>query len=156
MMREANAEISRDNPEALFVTVFAGVLDLDHGLLEYCNAGHDPPYVVSAGGPPARLLEGGGPPLCVVDEFEYEAARRPLAPGDILCLVTDGVTEATNAAGELYGRPRLEALLRTVGSGTDAKALAAAIRQDVERFVGEAEPADDLAIMVLRWTGPTA
>ena len=155
MMREADAEISRDNPEALFVTAFAGVLDLEDGLLEYCNAGHDPPYLVPAdGGPPARLTEAGGPPLCVVDGFEYEAARRRLAPGDVLCLVTDGVTEATNVEGKFYGRARLEALLATAPAAIGAKALAGAIRQDVERFVAGAEPADDLAIMILRWTGP--
>jgi serine phosphatase RsbU (regulator of sigma subunit) len=154
MMREANAEISRDNPEALFVTAFAGVLDLETGLLEYCNAGHDPPYVVAgAGGAPARLTEAGGPPLCVVDDFDYEAARRLLAPGDVLCLVTDGVTEATNAAGDFYGRARLEALLAATPATAGARALAAAIRLDVEQFVAGAEPADDLAIMVLRWTG---
>jgi serine phosphatase RsbU (regulator of sigma subunit) len=155
MMREANAEISRDNPEALFVTAFAGVLDLEEGVLEYCNAGHDPPYLLpGAGGSSARLTEAGGPPLCVLEEFKYEAARRRLAPGDLLCLVTDGVTEATNAEGELYGRARLEAVLASAPVGTGAKALAGAIREDVKQFVAGAEPADDLAIMILRWLAP--
>jgi Stage II sporulation protein E (SpoIIE)/CHASE2 domain len=75
MMQEANTEISRDNREALFVTVFAAVLDLETGVLEYCNAGHDQPYLVtSGGGVPGRLAEGGGPPLCVLDDFAYTAA----------------------------------------------------------------------------------
>jgi serine phosphatase RsbU (regulator of sigma subunit)/CHASE2 domain-containing sensor protein len=155
MMREANAEISRDNPEALFVTVFAGVLDVDTGALEYCSAGHDPPYVLSRrGGPPVRVGDSNGPPLCVVEGFGYTASRRDLRPGDALCLFTDGVTEATNAAGELYGRGRLEALLAATPSGAGAAAVAAAIRDDVARFVAGAAPADDLAIMVLRWDGP--
>jgi serine phosphatase RsbU (regulator of sigma subunit)/CHASE2 domain-containing sensor protein len=154
MMREANAEISRDNPEALFVTLFAGVLALDSGELEYCNAGHDPPYVLPrGGGAPTRLTAAGGPPLCVLDEFEYETARLSLRPGDTLCLVTDGVTEATSRTGDLYGRPRLEARLAATALDGGAKVLALAIRDDVERFVGGAEPADDLAIMVLRWDG---
>jgi serine phosphatase RsbU (regulator of sigma subunit)/CHASE2 domain-containing sensor protein len=154
MMREANGEISRDNSEALFVTMFAAVLDLGAGTLEYCNAGHDPPYLIPGdGGPASQLTEGGGPPLCVIDEFEYEAARLVLRPGDTLCLVTDGVTEAANAAGERYGRARLEALLAATPARAGVKALAAAIRADVERFVATAEPADDLAIMVLRWEG---
>jgi serine phosphatase RsbU (regulator of sigma subunit) len=89
----------------------------------------------------------------VIDEFEYEAARLVLRPGDTLCLVTDGVTEAANAAGERYGRARLEALLAATPARAGVKALAAAIRGDVERFVATAEPADDLAIMVLRWEG---
>jgi serine phosphatase RsbU (regulator of sigma subunit) len=157
MMREANGEISRDNPEALFVTAFAAVLDLGTGVLEYCNAGHDPPYVVPAGGGlPSRLAEVGGPPLCVLDGFEYVAHRRRLAIGEALCLVTDGVTEATNPAGELYGRDRLETRLAALPAGVAAKDVVAAIREDVERFVAGAEPADDLAIMVLRWDGPAS
>jgi adenylate cyclase len=155
MMQEANAEISRDNPEALFVTVFAAVLDVETGVLEYCNAGHDPPYVVPRGeGAPDQLTEGGGPPLCVLDGFVYEPAVRRLRPGDTLCLITDGVTEARNAAGELFGRERLERQLAAMAAGGSARSLAAAIRDEVERFVAGSEPADDLAILVLRWEGP--
>jgi serine phosphatase RsbU (regulator of sigma subunit)/CHASE2 domain-containing sensor protein len=154
MMREANAEISRDNPAALFVTVFAGVLDVDTGALEYCSAGHDPPYLLARrGGAPARVGESNGPPLCVVEGFGYAASRRQLQGGDTLCLFTDGVTEATNGAGELYGRARLEALLAATPPGASAAAVAAALRDDVARFVAGAAPADDLAIMVLRWEG---
>jgi serine phosphatase RsbU (regulator of sigma subunit) len=155
MMREANAEISRDNPEALFVTVFAAVLNIETGELEYCNAGHDRPYVVPlGGGPPGQLVEGGGPPLCVLDGFEYAAATRRLHPGDTLCLVTDGVTEARNGAGELYGRERLERRLEAVGASARPAGVVAAIREEVEQFVAGSEPADDLAILVLRWEGP--
>ena len=155
MMQEANTEISRDNPEALFVTVFAGVLDVDTGVLEYCNAGHDRPYVVPAGGGRwSQLAEGGGPPLCVLDGFEYEAAVHRLRPGDTLCLITDGVTEARNAAGELFGRERLEARLTLIDLAASATTLATALREDVERFVAGSEPADDLAILIVRWEGP--
>jgi serine phosphatase RsbU (regulator of sigma subunit) len=154
MMQEANGEISRDNPEALFVTVFAGVLDVDTGVLEYCNAGHDRPYVVPAGGGRwSQLAEGGGPPLCVLDGFEYEAAVHRLRPGDTLCLITDGVTEARNAAGELFGRERLEARLTLIDVDASATTLATALREDVERFVAGSEPADDLAILIVRWEG---
>ena len=157
MMHEANAEISRDNAEALFVTVFAGVLDVDTGVLEYCNAGHDRPYVVPRGGGRwSQLTEGGGPPLCVVDGFEYEAAIHRLHPGDTLCLITDGVTEARNAAGELFGRERLEARLTLIDGDASATTIATALRGDVERFVAGSEPADDLAILIVRWEGRRA
>jgi adenylate cyclase len=157
MMQEANAEISRDNPDELFVTAFAGVLDLDSGVLEYCNAGHDRPYVVPHGGGPAtQLSEGGGPPLCVLDGFEYTAAVHRLRPGDTLCLITDGVTEARNAAGELFGRERLERRLAGLGVEASARTVAASLRADVEAFVAGSEPADDLAILVVRWDGPSA
>ena len=112
MMREADAEISRDNTEGLFVTALAGILDARTGALEYCSAGHEPPFLLPrAGRPLMRLTEGGGPPLCAADGFPYDAATRQLEPGDTLCLITDGITEAAAPDGTLYGRPRLEALL---------------------------------------------
>jgi adenylate cyclase len=157
MMQEANAEISRDNPEALFVTVFAAVLDVNTGVLEYCNAGHDRPYVIArAGGRPGQLAEAGGPPLCVLDGFEYTAATHQLRPGDVLCLLTDGVTDARNPAGEQFGRARLEARLAGLAPNSSAQKVATTIRDDVQRFVAGAEPADDLAILVVRWEGPPA
>ena len=155
VMREANAEISRDNAEGLFVTVLAGILDTRTGLLEYCNAGHEPPYLLSSSERLVRrLADGGGPPLCAVDCFPYTASSLRLEPGDTLCLVTDGVTEAAAAGGALYGRERLEALLAKTGPGTRSADVGNAIRQEVARFTEGVEPSDDLAILVVRWKGP--
>ena len=82
MMREADAEISRDNAEGLFVTVLAGILDARTGALEYCSAGHEPPFLLPrAGRSLSRLTEGGGPPLCAVDGFDYTAAGVPARAG---------------------------------------------------------------------------
>ena len=156
MMQEANTEISRDNPEALFVTVFAAVLDVTTGVLEYCNAGHDRPYLLAGGSPLTQLAEGGGPPLCVLDDFAYTAATHRLRPGDTLCLLTDGVTDARNPGGEQFGRERLEARLRALPPDAGAERVATAIQDDVRRFVAGAEPADDLAILVVRWSGGAA
>jgi serine phosphatase RsbU (regulator of sigma subunit) len=158
LMSAANAEVARDNPEMLFVTAFAGVLDLDTGELGYCNAGHDNPYLVRTGEPAMhRLADGDGPPLCVMDDFPYTGAETTLAPGEWLCVVTDGVTEAQPADGELYGTERVEqTLLREAAAGTTARALVGALRADVDRFVAGAEPADDLTVLVVRWNGPRA
>jgi serine phosphatase RsbU (regulator of sigma subunit) len=156
MMRDANTEISRDNTEALFVTMFAATLDATTGTLEYCNAGHDQPYLISRDGVPyTQLSQSGGPPLCVLDDFRYEAAACRLEPGDTLCLVTDGVTEARNANGELFGRARLEGLLAGAADMT-VEQLAVGVRDAVATFVDGSEPADDLAILVVRWRGPAA
>ncbi|MBI2525452.1 MAG: CHASE2 domain-containing protein [Candidatus Rokubacteria bacterium] len=155
MMREANVEISRDNTELLFVTLFAGILDARMGVLEYCNAGHDDPWLLPHGERGLeRLSGGGGPPLCVLEEFPYLAATRQMEPGETLCLVTDGVTEARGKSGELYGRKRLEALLAGLGTGAGPETVGHAIRTDVAGFTEGVEPADDVTIMVLRWNGP--
>jgi serine phosphatase RsbU (regulator of sigma subunit) len=156
MMREADAEISRDNTEGLFVTVLAGILDARTGELEYCSAGHEPPLLLPRTGRPLqRLVQGGGPPLCAVDGFPYTPAARRLAPGDTLCLITDGITEAAGPGGELYGRERLEALLGRLDEAASAAEVGEAIRRDVAAFTGGTEPSDDMAVLVLRFTGPT-
>jgi serine phosphatase RsbU (regulator of sigma subunit) len=155
LLREANLEIARENPESLFVTVFAGVLDAQTGRLEYCNAGHEPPFIIAPDGTIARLADGGGPPLCVLEGFPYVAADHSLTPGQIACIVSDGVTEAMNGAGELYGAQRLErALMRNANAESPAE-IVDAIKADVSRFVGKAEVADDLTLLVLRWNGPS-
>ena len=77
----ANLEISRENPAALFVTAFAGVLDADTGVVEFCNAGHEDPVIYSPDGSCRTLASDGGPPLCVIDEFPYPLERVTLAAG---------------------------------------------------------------------------
>ena len=158
IMTAANAEVSRDNPEMLFVTLFAGILDLDSGDLAYCNAGHENPYLVHAADATLqRIIDGDGPPLCAVDGFDYRGGYCRLAPRTWLCLMTDGVTEAQNPAAELYGQARVQAVLR---DGREAAATARgvvdALHDDVQAFAAGAEAADDLTILVLRWLGPDA
>ena len=154
VMGAANAEIARDNPEMLFVTVFAGILDLRSGDLHYCNAGHDAPYLLHAQRPaPIHLESDSGPPLCVIEGYKYQFERYRMTPGESLCLYTDGVTEAMNAGGELYGRQRLFTALTAARGAGDAVKLVDAVRDDVREFVGTTERSDDLTILTLRWNG---
>lgn len=157
-MTQANREVSRENPEAMFVTAFAGILDLRSGELAYCNAGHDNPYVLRSGSAELqRLADGDGPPLCVIEDFGYTGASHTLAPGEMLCLITDGVTEAQTAAGELYGGARLHKVLEQCAqAGSGCEQVLAAVQADVAAFTGPIEPADDLTLLVLRWRGPGA
>jgi serine phosphatase RsbU (regulator of sigma subunit) len=153
LMVRANAEVSSENPESLFITAFAALLDVRTGKLQFCNAGHEPPFARAPGGALERLVHAGGPPLCVLEGFEYPFAERALAPGEWVCVVTDGVTEAMNAAGQLYGAGRLQAVLHSLPADVEADAMLAAVRADVARFVGGAEPSDDLTLLCLRWRG---
>lgn len=154
VMRAANDEIARDNPEMLFVTVFAGILDLKSGELNYCNAGHDAPYLLHAQRPaPIHLESDSGPPLCVIEGYKYQSERRQMTAGESLCLHTDGVTEAMNAGGELYGRQRLISVLTAAQTVGDAVKLVDAVRDSVREFVGATERSDDLTILALRWNG---
>ncbi len=154
MLTEVGAEIARENPEALFVTAFAAILDANTGDLIYSSAGHDAPYVVSARRHDvARMDQAGGPPLCVLDGHRYASARHTLAPGETLCVYTDGVTEAMSPSGGLYGRERLRAVLERTRDATTVDAVGNAVLEDVAEFVVGGEPADDLTLVVLRWKG---
>ncbi|HLZ84947.1 MAG TPA: CHASE2 domain-containing protein [Caulobacteraceae bacterium] len=153
IVRRANAEISRDNPEMLFITLYAAILDLETGLLSFCNAGHDPPFLLRAGDPAAAITGEGGPPLCVMDDFPYRTETRQLAPGDLVCVTTDGVTEAMTAAGVLIGRPAVERILAALPADAGAREVTAALRAAVAAFVAGAEPSDDLTILTIRWRG---
>jgi serine phosphatase RsbU (regulator of sigma subunit) len=155
VMREADREISRDNAEGLFVTISAAIVNAATGEVRYGSAGHDAPYLLLPGTrAPSRLSGDGGPPLCVLDDFPYEASRYQMSRGEMLCLVTDGVMDATSATGAFYGRARLEALLAGVGPSAGPDEIGETIRRDVARFASGVEPADDLAVLILRWNGP--
>jgi serine phosphatase RsbU (regulator of sigma subunit) len=154
----ANLDLSRENVETLFVTLLLGVLDVESGQLELVNAGHEGPWRLGADQRLEQVIGGpleGGPPLCVVEDFDYRVHRLQLVPGDRLCMVTDGITEASNAAQELYGSARLRAALAGLPAAPDAATITRAVREDVGRFVAGAEPSDDLAILVVYWRGPT-
>ncbi len=155
----ANLDLSRGNVETLFVTMLLGVLDVETGALELVNAGHDAPWRMGGQCTLDKLValpNAGGPPLCVVDDFSYAVQRFQLRPGDCLCMVTDGITEAANHAGALYGNVRLQSVLQHLDQGRSAATIVRAVRQDVAEFVGAAEVSDDMAILVVHWRGANA
>ncbi len=157
IMSAANAEVSRDNAEMLFVTLFAAILDLESGELTYCNAGHDNPYRLAPGAArPGRIVDGDGPPLCALGDYDYRSARLRLVPGEMLCCMTDGVAEAEDPAGTLYGHGRVERALVGASVGTaSTRAVVDALQADVLAFADGAEPNDDVTILAVRWNGPT-
>jgi serine phosphatase RsbU (regulator of sigma subunit) len=156
IMTVANGEVSRDNPGNLFVTCFAAVLDLDSGELSYCNAGQDNPYRLhTSHDAPRRIDDGDGPPLCAMPDFDYRGGCTQLLPGELLCLMTDGVVEAQTPDGRLYGNDRLQQRLQELmRRGASARDVVDSLRADVGDFAAGAEAADDLTILALRWNGP--
>lgn len=151
----ANLEIARDNPGTMFVTAFAGALNVETGELAFCSAGHEPPWRVPLDGPAERLEGEGGPPLCLLDEFDYPTDRTQLAPGDVIVVVTDGVTEAANRGGELFGVARTDAAVAGLAGATDAADALARLVAPVHTFADGEEPADDLTALVVAWPGPS-
>ncbi len=144
-----NAEIARDNPNMMFVTGIAGILDLETGALDFSSAGHEAPFIFGPDGPPRRLPEFTGPPVGLAADAEYPVGKDRLAPGEGICLFSDGVSEAENPGRELYGVQRLENRLATAPAGASAREVVDLIRDDVANFADGAAPSDDLTVMVV-------
>ncbi len=153
IMSEANAEISRDNPEMLFITAFAGILNLNTGELQYCNAGHDAPHLFMQQGDVEKLEGVGGPPLCVLDDMEYPGETTTLKPGQSILIITDGVTEAMNNTNELYTAERLDVYVENITIETSADDMVQGLYRDVKTHAEGAEPSDDITILALTWRG---
>jgi serine phosphatase RsbU (regulator of sigma subunit)/CHASE2 domain-containing sensor protein len=153
LLTQANVEISRNNPEALFVTAFAAIVDVRTGEMRYWTAGHDTPLMREDAAIRQLDRSASGPPLCVLAHYRYPEQRTTLAPGTTLVLFTDGVSEAEDASGAQFGKERLARCLAALPADAPAKATLAAIRRDIDAFVGGAPVSDDLALVVWRWLG---
>ncbi|GLR14394.1 hypothetical protein GCM10007907_31840 [Chitinimonas prasina] len=147
---QLNQELARENPETLFITVVAGILDVATGKLHLINAGHDAPWLRRSNGSLTQLRGAGGPPLCILEDFPYPVQAYQLAVGDTLCVITDGITEAMNAQSELYGMARLEAVLTAMPIDAALERMVSTVQADVQQFVGDAPPSDDLTLLLLR------
>ena len=132
-----------------FVTFFVGAFDPDTNSLVYCNAGHNPPILMRADGygkAECVLLNPTGPAIGLIEEAEYGEERLPLQPNDLLLLYTDGLVEATNPEMEMFGMPRLEALLQE-HYALPAEAAISQVRQSLDDFVQGSPLADDTTIL---------
>jgi adenylate cyclase len=154
VLTRAQDEIGRENPEQLFVTIFAARLELQTGMVEFANAGHEPPFMRTPKGSPERMGATGGPPLCVVEDYAYGTDRRQMMAGEWLVVVTDGATEAMNPRREFFGLERLRTSLSWMPDPIDPTELVKRLRDDVARFADGAESADDITLLALRWEGP--
>ena len=143
-LETANRRLHEHNDAFMFVTAWVGVFDPKNGVLEYVSAGHNPPFVRRAEGSVERIDGRRSIALAALGETRYSAAETRLDAGDVLLLYTDGVTEAMDPAGGLYGEERLTGLLaRARGE------LIAEITSDIDKFSDGAPRADDVTILTL-------
>lgn len=149
IMKSINASISARNESMMFVTLFVGTLDLSTGVLQYTNAGHNAPIVLSGG--EARLMPvDANIPVGVMADWSYTLQETTLSPGTFLFLYTDGLTEATRSDGELFGEERVLAELSGHGEDISTERVAADMTAAVNRFIGNAEQSDDLTMLVMK------
>ena len=147
---EVNNMLCESNSEGLFITAFEGVLDLRTGEFRFVNAGHEPPFIAHAGQPFALHKIRPGFVLAGMEDIRYKGNSIQLEPGDKIFLYTDGVTEATDAANNLYGMERLTNILKSV---TDKQPddILPAVKKDIDTFVGNAPQFDDITMLCLEF-----
>jgi sigma-B regulation protein RsbU (phosphoserine phosphatase) len=148
----ANALLCIDNPTLMFATAFYGILDTRTGEIRYTNAGHNPPYVLRGSGTVDLLPGAGSMALGVMEDMAYRTQHVHLAPGESLVCFSDGVTEATNAAGDLFGEERLVDFLAAQTNSHPTEILGAIIGE-VDAYMALAPMADDVTLLVLRYNG---
>lgn len=136
------------NDAGLFVTAWMGVLGITSGKLTYVNAGHNPPLIRQNGGKFEYLRSRPGFVLAGMDTVKYRQNELMMHPGDRLYLYTDGITEATSSAEELYGEERLSAYLNGHADDT-AEDILHGLKSDIDTFVGEAPQFDDMTMLML-------
>ena len=148
IMRRLNETACRNNKANIFVTLFIGVLDLPTGNLRYCNAGHEKPIHIPSG---ESIGSVPNLPIGLFEDFNYEMQTTTLQPGSSLFLYTDGLTEARNAKGKLFGRDRVMQLVKECGA-TEPKQLLETVIAEVKQFSEGTEQSDDLTLLALRYT----
>ena len=154
IMKRLNETACRNNKANIFVTLFVGVLDLPTGHLRYCNAGHELPIMIRTQSTKAEIsnLEAKpNLPVGLFEDFEYEMQTMQMQPGSALFLYTDGLTEARNAKGKLFGRDRVGQMIAEAGT-TNPKQLVEAAIGCWQKFIAETEQSDDLTLLALSYT----
>ena len=141
-----NAALAVDNEQGMFVTMFLGLVDLNTGLLEYCNAGHNPPIIL----PQTEFLEMlSNAPIGLWPDLEYEGERIDNIKGHPIFLYTDGLNEAENPMQEQFGDDRLIEIFKNTKFDNARQAIES-LKADVEAFRDGADPNDDLTMLGLK------
>ena len=152
ILTHVNDELSADNRSAMFVTICAGIINIRTGELVYTNAGHNPPYLKRIDGTLQRLDQRHGPVVGALEGMVYKEDRDTMAPGDLLALYTDGVTEAMDVEDQLYSEDRYAELLGRTEAG-DPETLVGNTLAAIETFTGGAEQTDDVTLLALKFHG---
>ncbi len=146
-----NSSMSDMNDSNMFVTLFAGVLDLPTGRLRYCNAGHNAPVLVdSVTGKVTMLTVKPNVPIAVVPDIKFEGQEVVITPGTSIFLYTDGLTEAENADKELFNEDRM---MEQLGKSTqeDSQGIIQQMLDAVHLHVKDAEQSDDLTMVAIKY-----
>ena len=147
-----NEELSAENDASMFVTMFLAKVDLRSGAVRYASAGHNLPFVARRGGAVSQLPRVHGVALGARAGMAYSEGDLTLAPGDVLYLYTDGVSEAMDERDRVFGEPRIGEELVFLGDAA-CEAIVGRILEALREHAGEAEQWDDITMVAFRYLG---
>jgi sigma-B regulation protein RsbU (phosphoserine phosphatase) len=148
-LTKANSLLCQESVDQMFVTVFYAIYNLRTGVLDYCNGGHNSPYILRNGGQVEVMPISTNCLVGVIEGITYTKEQARLGVGDTLVMFTDGVNEATNTAFEEYGDARMEKLLTELNGKTCREVIDGQLA-DVRGFADGAEQSDDITLLALR------
>ncbi|MBR1928374.1 MAG: SpoIIE family protein phosphatase [Paludibacteraceae bacterium] len=149
IMQQMNNPLTEQNEQDMFVTLFVGVLDMETGVLNYCNGGHNAPVLVHKQ-ETTKLDVLPNLPIGIMEGFEYIGQKAQIQRGDTIFLYTDGLTEAEDKNHTQYGEERMLNLL-TKANGMSPRDIVETIQKDVDTFVNDAPQSDDLTMLAIRY-----
>lgn len=153
IMETLNRSLAFNNESNMFVTFFLGILDLRTGKLTYANAGHNPPLILRKENGKAEVFEPAKSiPLGLFEDFVYAEATREMQPGDKLFAYTDGVSEAENAAEELFGEDRMEQMLLLCREERP-RGIIEKMEAAIDGHVKEHPQSDDITMLTIAFNG---
>ena len=152
ILQEVNAQLSSDNSSSMFVTLFCGILNTGSGEIWYANGGHNPPVLLRNTEKSSFLPGTDGILLGAMEDCTFAMKRLVLAPGESLLLYSDGVTEAMDEQENLYSDERLLEFLDDLGNRPPRETVEA-VMGSVLSFAGKAPQADDITLMMIRYSG---
>lgn len=154
VLTELNRRFPMSIEKGEYFTAVYGVIDINRSIVQYAGAGHPNPVLVSRDGTYARLATEGFP-VGFDEDAEYETQSAPLAPGDRLFIYSDGIAEAQNSEGSMYGIERVARHLASCGD-TDLEESIANLTADVAQWEGEGGQEDDMSMILIEFLGEDA
>jgi sigma-B regulation protein RsbU (phosphoserine phosphatase) len=155
ILENINTLVYRSTAVNQFATFFLARVEEDTLRLTFSNAGHNFPVVFGKDGT-RRMLERGGTVVGILESITFEEEAVTLVPGDRVVLYTDGINEAANEDGELYGEERLYALIASLPPELSAREITERLLEGVREFLDGMDAGDDMTVMVLRVLEPQA
>lgn len=146
----ANKLLCKESLDSMFVTVFYGIYHYKTGMMDYTNAGHNPPYLLRGGQTVECLPVASNFVVGVFDDIEFESNTLTFGIGDTLLLYTDGVTEAFNDKREQFSESNLQDILASMHESSSAKEVVTSVLQSVKTFSGDYPQSDDITLLSLQ------